>query len=91
MVVNKSKWRQSFVVSKRKSLPTDFLSSNDDDDDDEVPENSVFSLKYGDRILLFYLAFVPDTICFFKGKFFEEFNTRVRMIKSYCFNIKISN
>ena len=31
-----------------------------------VPENPVFILKYGDRILFFYLPFVPDTIYYFK-------------------------
>ena len=27
-----------------------------------IPENPVFGLRYGDRNLYFYLAFVPDTI-----------------------------
>ena len=30
-----------------------------------IPENLVFSLRYGDRILFIYLAFEPDTICYF--------------------------
>ena len=38
-----------------------------------IPENPVFSLRYGDRILFFYLAFVPDTICFLK-KFLKNFS-----------------
>ena len=35
MVVNKSKWSQLFVVSKKKKSPrTDLISPNDDDEDD---------------------------------------------------------
>ena len=34
MTVNKSEWSQLLVVSKKKSLQTDLLSSYDEDDDD---------------------------------------------------------
>ena len=35
----------------------------------KLPEKHVFSLRYGDLILFFYLDFVPDIICFFKVKY----------------------
>ena len=37
-----------------------------------IPENPVFSLRYDDRILFFYLVFVPDTICFLKLNFLRN-------------------
>ena len=45
MAVNKSEWSQLFVVSKKKKLQTDLLSSYDGDDVDDYNLNACSNEK----------------------------------------------
>ena len=55
-----------------------------------LPENPVLSIRYGDQILFFYLAFVHDTISFLRLNFLRNLIPGTNN-EIYFFNIEVSN